>query len=86
MKFEQILPAIREGKRVRRPGWRKGLYIQLEGSIIWCRLGDRQEVASLWQGDILAKDWNILKDLKNFPRVGNKARAVGAEPGQRGQP
>lgn len=72
MKLEQILPAIREGKRVRRSKWRKGLYMQIDGTILWCKLGDRREVASLWQGDILADDWRILKDPKKFPRVGTK--------------
>lgn len=82
MKFEDILPDLRNGKRVRRPGWRKGLYMQLEGAVLWYRLGNKQEPASLWHGDVLAKDWNILKDLKSFPRVGDTPHAVSAAMGR----
>ena len=52
MKFEEVLPALREGKKVGRKKWDKSYYVNNYG-----------EAYVDWE-DLLATDWEIVKEPK----------------------
>lgn len=56
MKFEEVLPALREGKKIRRKEWQKTHYY------IGSRFCDVGYELSLT--DLLADDWEIVKEKK----------------------
>ena len=63
MKFEEILPALREGKRVRRNYFDEGKYIEVrrfDGFI--CDNYDIDYTFCL--DDLCADDWEIIKETK----------------------
>ena len=62
MKFEEILPALREGKKVKKRGWK--------GDFIFKSPFREEIVFDDWKGcnlsweDFLADDWEIIKEPK----------------------
>lgn len=67
MRLDDVLPALREGKKIRRLGWRAANHLLLENGrlylYVWdSALGDsfRQEVA-LYGHELMANDWEVLE-------------------------
>jgi hypothetical protein len=58
MKFEQVMPALREGKRMRRKGWDKGIFTLAAKSYF----GEIN--LAIYVSDILEDDWEILEEPK----------------------
>jgi hypothetical protein len=52
MKFEEVLPAFREGKKIRRDAWDEKDYVVINGGF---ELSDRS---------IMANDWEIVPEPK----------------------
>ena len=63
MKFEEVLPALREGKKIRRKAYPPDYYICLEGNVVkaFNRLTDGIKLMS---GDLKTDDWEIVKEKK----------------------
>ena len=61
MKFEEVLTALREGKRIRRKAYPLDCYICLEGNVVkaFNRLTGGIKLPS---GDLKADDWEIIDD------------------------
>ena len=79
MKFEEVLPALREGKKIRRKTYLPGYYICLEGKVIKGFLPDSiclkfthdmifsmqmEILARAMQHGLLADDWEIVEEKK----------------------
>lgn len=66
MKFEEILPLLRQGNKVRRQSWLPG-YIYIENGLV---KSSKQDAFDLRTESILAEDWEpycpelTVKDLK----------------------
>ena len=63
MKFEEVLPALREGKKVRRKSWGRvhSFIIIKDDSLVddyHCNVG-------IYAYDLKADDWEIVKETKN---------------------
>lgn len=63
MKLEEVLPALREGKKVRRTCWAPGLFVKLNynGTNIITEIGKECNLPSF---HILADDWEIVPEPK----------------------
>lgn len=72
MRFEEILPALREGKKIRKASWRKGHYFELTPDGIIDQEG-RGFVLS--RCDLLCNDWEVVK----VPTRKIKLRDISAE-------
>jgi len=57
MLFEEILPALRAGKKVRRPGWNKSSYVKAYDVMV--RWDDGQDLAISVSG-LNADDWEVV--------------------------
>ena len=77
MKFEDVLPALREGKKIRRKTFLPGYYICLDGKFVkgflpdsLCSKFTEEEIfsrqmevsARLIRNGLLADDWEIIDD------------------------
>ena len=67
MKFEEVLPALRKGGKIRKPGWMKGRYIQY-------RMGDEfvffnSNVIYKSFASVLDEDWEIVDDTLSFDQL-----------------
>lgn len=64
MKFEEVLPALKEGKKIGRKKWNKGYYYETTykygNNVIVDNYGKAKED---WE-DILATDWEIVEKKK----------------------
>ena len=64
MKFEEVLPALKEGKKIGRKKWNKGYYYEMTykygHNVIVDNYGEAKED---WE-NILATDWEIVKETK----------------------
>ena len=64
MKFEEVLPALREGKKIGRKKWNKGYYYEMTykygNNVIVDNHGEAKED---WE-DLLATDWEIVEEKK----------------------
>ena len=60
MKFETVLPYLREGKKIRRGEWTPGFSVGTKG----CIVDSRGKTGSLilTEKDCLAEDWEIVND------------------------
>lgn len=65
MRFEEVLLALREGKKVRKSSWIKGEYIYKIDTdwFQYLRNQDNQDFV-LTPGELLAEDWEIAKMKK----------------------
>lgn len=61
MKFEKVLPALLDGKKIRRKSWVKGRYIAVKNEEMINSIGSR--VAISVEG-FKADDWEIFKEKK----------------------
>lgn len=72
MTFEQILPALKQGKKVRRKGWREEEYIYFRSSFVfgqnrWCLIDEKgYAMSTINPSGIFADDWEICKVTSNF--------------------
>lgn len=62
MKFEEILPALREGKKIRRRGWTKSAYILIGKDDLVCDQND--EVFLFVLDDFEDEYWEIVRESK----------------------
>ena len=65
MKFEEVLPALREGKKIRRTTdfWKNFIYCyQLIDNQLWD--GAEEWIDAIDVLDLLADDWEIVKEKK----------------------
>ena len=62
MKFEEIIPALREGKKIRRRGWVKDAYISIgiDGSVC----DQNNEIFPLVLNDFKSEFWEIVEEHK----------------------
>ena len=62
MKFEEVLPALKEGKKIKRKCWYIKKYIVLEenGDIIT----DKRQRYVFNKNSLLADDWEIVKEYE----------------------
>ena len=62
MKFEEIIPALREGKKIRRRGWCKGAYISIgtDGSVC----DQNNGIFPFVLNDFKSEFWEIIKEPK----------------------
>lgn len=61
MKFEEILPALRNGKKIRKSCWLEGEYINLYGICIRNENGNKY---SLYWADIIEENWELYEEPK----------------------
>lgn len=62
MKFEEVLPALKEGKKIRRRAWLDADYIYIRNGSIVDNDGDSFEIDF---SIILNDDWEIVLNLKS---------------------
>ena len=63
MKFEEVLPALREGKKIRRKSWKREecFFVIKNGSLV----DDHGYSAFFYLGgSLLEEDWEIVKEKK----------------------
>lgn len=66
MKIEDILPALREGKRARRPDWPKGLTVTFDRKTgLVDSEGDELEINLAY---LHADDWELVPEKRKFSR------------------
>ena len=63
MKFEEILPALREGKKIRLKEWKEIEYIYMPKNETELRAEDYHCVNLSWK-DLFSDDWEIVKKKK----------------------
>lgn len=62
MRFEEVLPALRDGIKVRRKSWNKRNYIVVKkGNLI---IDEDDYAIPFWIDDLLADDWEVVKEAK----------------------
>lgn len=59
MKFEEVLTALREGKRVRRTFWSPSHYIELNGTLFYDNATSKDYNFTL--NDFTCNNWEIVK-------------------------
>lgn len=60
MRFDEVLPALRDGKKIRRKAYPLDYYICLEGNVVKAFNRLRGEI-KLPSGDLKADDWEVVK-------------------------
>lgn len=63
MKFEEVLPALREGKKIRLKDWKNIEYIYKPKNETGLRTKDNHVVEIGWQ-DFFSDNWEIVKNKK----------------------
>lgn len=63
MKFEEVLPALREGKKIRLKEWEEIEYIYMPKNKTDLKTEDYHSVNLSWQ-DLFSGDWEIIKEPK----------------------
>lgn len=63
MKFEEVLPALRDGKKIRLKEWKEIEYIYMPKNEIDLKTEDYHSVNLSWQ-DLFSGDWEIVKKKK----------------------
>ena len=61
MKFEEILPLLKEGKKIRKASWFEGHYFKLASDGIVDQDG---KSFTLGKDDLLYSDWEIFREKK----------------------
>lgn len=67
MKFEEVLPALRTGKKIRRKAYPPDYYICLEDNVLKAFISYLNKLTGeikLMPKDLLADDWEIVKEIK----------------------
>lgn len=65
MKFEEVLPALREGKKIRLKEWKEIEYIYMPKNETNLKAEDYHSVNLSWQ-DLFSGDWEIVKEKKKI--------------------
>lgn len=65
MKFEEILPALREGKKIRLKEWKEIQYIYMPKNESDLKTEDYHSVNLSWQ-DLFSDDWEIVEEKKKI--------------------
>ena len=65
MKFEEVLPALREGKKIRLKGWEEIEYIFKPKDETELRAEDYHPVNLSWK-DLFSGNWEIIKEKKKI--------------------
>ena len=65
MKFEEVLPALREGKKIRLKEWEEIQYIYMPKNETDLRTEDYHSINLSWQ-DLFSGDWEIVKEKKKI--------------------
>ncbi len=63
MKFEEVLPALREGKKIKLKEWKEIEYIYMPKNETDLKTEDYHSVNLSWQ-DLFSGDWEIVKEPK----------------------
>lgn len=63
MRFEEVLPALREGKKIRLKEWKEIEYIYMPKNEIDLKTEDYHSVNLSWQ-DLFSGDWEIVEEKK----------------------
>lgn len=63
MKFEEVLPALREGKKIRLKEWKEVEYLYIPKNETDLKTEDYHSVNLSWQ-DLFSGDWEIVKETK----------------------
>lgn len=61
MKFEEVLPALREGKKIRLKEWKEIEYIYMPKNETDLKTEDYHSVNLSWQ-DLFSGDWEIVQE------------------------
>jgi hypothetical protein len=61
MKFEEVLPALREGKKVRRVAWDSAKWVSFVGGDAWLSTGRRVTFGGYL---LITDDWEIVQEPK----------------------
>ena len=67
MRFEEVLPALRTGKKIRRKAYPPDNYICLEDNVLKAFISYLNKLTGeikLMPKDLLADDWEIVKETK----------------------
>ena len=67
MRFEEVLPALRAGKKIRRKAYPLDYYICLEDNVLKAFISYFNRLTGeikLMSRDLLADDWEIVKEKK----------------------
>lgn len=65
MKFEKIIPALKEGNKIKRKGWEKGQYIKIHDFFVVGKIVTEDNINyALTVMDLEADDWEIVKETK----------------------
>ena len=62
MKFEEVLPALREGKKIRRKCWGAKIYIYLAEK--WDIIDNLHHRYIFNKSDLIDDDWEVVKEKK----------------------
>lgn len=63
MKFEDVLSAFREGKKIRRKFWNIQEYIKMKTNYLWGLIVDEEDCNySLTAADLTEDDWEIMEN------------------------
>lgn len=61
MRLEEVLPAFKQGKKIRRRAWRKGYFFAILNGVV-TEYGEMGYVhPEWWTEDILADDWEVVE-------------------------
>lgn len=64
MKFEEALPLLKQGKKIRRRRWAKIEYVEKRNGYVVQKMRDGKEVSccvEFYDLDILAEDWEVME-------------------------
>jgi hypothetical protein len=62
MKLEEVLPALREGKKIRRAYWPKGIYLTTVGDDVR-EIDEFDDTPPNWwftTSDLIEEDWEVI--------------------------
>ena len=62
MKFEEVLPALREGKKIRMSFWAEERYIYFKYG--FKAIDDKMQTYTFEWGDFICDNWEIVKEKK----------------------
>lgn len=70
MKLEEVLPALREGRKIRRTCWNKGVYLKIgsKREILCMPPEGKGRRATLCSLDVHAINWEIVSEPKKHVR------------------
>jgi hypothetical protein len=61
MTFEEVLPLLKQGKKIRRSGWHKEFFIVILNDCVAEYSEEGYTHPELWTEDFLAEDWEVME-------------------------